>query len=335
VVLALVAVAATYPFAAKVERGNLELAFLDVGQGDGTLVVWPDGKTMLVDGGGLPGAARTGGMRVGMAPGEQAVSAYLWSRGMKRVDVAVLSHPDQDHLLGLAAVLENFEVGELWVGRGAETAAYRMLLRTAERRGTRVWHRKRGDAMEMGGGRVEVLWPEGTSETGGSENNESLVMRVEFGGFRALLTGDIEKKTERRLAEEDARTDVELLKVAHHGSNTSSTVEFLEATTPRVAVIPVGEGNAYRHPHPRALERMAEAGIWPLRTDRDGMVRVVSDGREMRVEAHTWGDSRLPLMPAVRRTVEIARSRARTEDSGQEEDRQAHRREGRRQDNRR
>lgn len=301
--LGLALVVATYPFAARVERGKLELTFLDVGQGDATLVVWPGGRTMLVDGGGIPGATRTGGLRAGMAPGEQAVSAYLWWRGMKRVDVVVLSHPQQDHMLGLIPVLENFEVGELWVGRGVETTAFGALLRTAEARGVRVVQKRKGEAAEFGGARVEVLWPEETETQERAQNNESLVLRVGFGGVSALLTGDIEKKTERILAENDARVDVEILKVAHHGSNTSTTEELLTVATPQWAVIPVGAGNSYGHPHPKVLERLARAGLWPLRTDRDGAVRLVSDGRRVRVEVQPWEGMRGPLMPVRRETV--------------------------------
>src|SRR6202043_1853741 len=131
VTLVLAALIVAYPFPARSPRGRLEVTVLDVGQGDSIFVAFPDGRTMLVDGGGLPGGAYLHGHRPGIDIGEDVVSPYLWSRGLKRIDIVALTHGHEDHLGGLPAVLRNFRVGQLWVGRDVNSAAYHGLLSTA------------------------------------------------------------------------------------------------------------------------------------------------------------------------------------------------------------
>ncbi len=279
------ALVATHPFPAAVEPGKLEITTLDVGQGDAIFAAFPDGRTLLLDGGGLFGTARAGGFRTGRDMGEQVVSPYLWSRGVQRLDVVALSHAHQDHLDGLHAVLENFRVSELWVGRDVASGAYRALLETAARRGVRVVHLGRGDEFAWGDVRGTVIWPEtagGLPPQGQARNNDSLVLRLDYDGTSALLAGDIERDVERVLVAEGARLDVDFLKVPHHGSRTSATREFIEAVTPRAAAISLSATNPFGHPHPEVLERLRAGGARVLRTDRDGAVMFVSDGK-------TWG----------------------------------------------
>src|SRR5262249_55399121 len=139
--------------------GRLEITTLDVGQGDSIFVAFPGGRTMLVDGGGLPGGFYVRGSRPGYDVGEGVVSPYLWSRGLKRLDVVVLTHGHEDHLGGLSAVLRNFKVGQLWVGRDADSAGYRGLLATARERGVPVLHLARGNHYDWEGVAVNALWP--------------------------------------------------------------------------------------------------------------------------------------------------------------------------------
>jgi competence protein ComEC len=199
---------------------------------------------------------------------------------VQRLDVVALSHAHQDHLDGLHAVLESFRVGELWVGRDVASATYRALLQSAARRGVRVLHLRRGDEFAWGNVRGAVLWPEAMAGAPQAQarNNDSLVLRLDFGSTSALLAGDIERDVEQRLVAEGAQLDVDFLKVPHHGSRTSATRDFLAAVTPQAAAISLSGANPFGHPHPEVLERLTAAGARVLRTDRHGAVTFVSDG---------------------------------------------------------
>ena len=281
----LTVVVAMHPFGPQLARGKLEVTVLDVGQGDAIFVAFPDGRTLLVDGGGSYAAPRVGGVRTGMDIGEQVVSPYLWERGVKRLDAVALTHAHMDHLDGLNAVLENFRVRELWVSRDADSAAYRELVERARARGVSVMHWSRGESFQWDAVNGRVLWPEETNQAGPANNNDSLVLRLEHGGVALLLPGDIERQVESALATSGENVRAEFLKVPHHGSRTSTTGELLGATKPRVAVVSVGETNPFGHPHPDVVGRLRAAGVEVLRTDRNGAVTAVSDGQRLEVRS--------------------------------------------------
>jgi competence protein ComEC len=288
---ALTALVATHPFAPMLNRGKLEVSVLDVGQGDSIFAAFPDGRTMLIDGGGQPGSEWVGGQRSGLDVGEQVVSPYLWSRGIKRLDVIALTHAHHDHLDGLHSVLQNFRVGELWIGRDEETHAFEDLLKEAREHGVRVVHEVSGSKFDWDGVTGEVLWPADPTPVNEASNDDSLVLRLEDGSVRFLLAGDIQKKVEQRLVREEAEVTADFLKVPHHGSKTSSTPDFVAAVAPKVAVVSAGEANPFGHPAPATVERYAQAGVRLLRTDRDGMVTALTDGRALTVT--TFAESHL------------------------------------------
>jgi len=276
--LVLAVLVAWHPFAPSLYRGKLEVSVLDVGQGDSIFVAFPDGRTMLVDGGGQAGAEVVSGFRSGPDVGEEVVSPYLWSRGIKRLDVVALTHAHHDHLDGLHSVIANFNVGELWIGRNEETPAFLVLLAEARMHGVPIVQEIQGRTLDWDGVHGEVLWPADVSEVGKAANDNSLVMRITDGSESFLLPGDIEKKVENELVDEHAALAANFLKVPHHGSKTSSTDAFVGAVGPRVAVVSVGEGNQFGHPVDSVVERYARAGVRFLRTDRDGAVTAVTDG---------------------------------------------------------
>ena len=278
---------AIYPFGEKWTKGRLELTVLDVGQGDSLLVVSPGGKTLLIDGGGAFGGFPGDEEHNGVDPGEEAVSPYLWSRGFQKLDVVALTHAHQDHLGGLPAILDNFRVGRLWIGREVSSAALARLEELARERTIPIEHELRGKSFHWDGVEGSFLWPEIATEEVAplAKNNDSLVLHLRYDGRSILLPGDAEKQVEREILSENSAEALhsDVLKIGHHGSKNSTTTEFLAAVQPRFGIISAGEDNPYGHPNTELLERLENAGVRILRTDRDGAVHVLTDGARLEI----------------------------------------------------
>ena len=253
--------------------GKLHVTFLDVGQGEATLIVTPSGRQVLVDGGPDPRLVT------------QGLGAHLpfWDRSL---DVVALTHPHGDHLNGLLEVLERYDV-DLFLHRSADypTAEYtRWEQALAERDGqSTVLEAQRGHRIALGDGVVlEVLHP-GPVTLDGETNNNSLVLRLSYGEVVFLLTGDVESPIESALLAQGAPLDSTVLKVGHHGSDTSSSAPFLEAVSPSLAVISVGEDNRFGHPDEEVLQRLR--AMLPhdrvLLTSQQGDVEVTTDGERL------------------------------------------------------
>ena len=222
-------------------------------------------------------------MRTGLDIGENVVWPYLWQRGIRRLDAIALSHAHTDHLDGLNAILGNFQVQEIWIGRTVDTAAFRDLLTHARARGVRIVDHSRGDSFSWAGVSGLVLWPEDHSEAQQASNNDSLVLWLSHGSHSFLLPGDIEKPIEADLVARGDPLAADVLKVPHHGSRTSATEAMLRAVHPQYAVISVGETNSFGHPHRETLDRLSAAGVRTLRTDRDGTASFLCDGNSIRM----------------------------------------------------
>jgi competence protein ComEC len=281
---------ATSPFRIFAEPGSLEVTMMDVAQGDSILVISPRGSTLLIDGGGAFQGFRGREEHLGPDPGEDAVSAYLWSRGIRELDAVALTHAHQDHIGGLTAVLQNFQVKRLLLGRESSAPAQVQLETLAASLGIPVEHERKGRSFDWDGVRVTFLWPEISPDEVAptAKNNDSLVLRLEYGQRSFLLPGDAEKQVEyTMLSENDARLlHADVLKVGHHGSKNSTMPQFLAAVDPQIAVISAGEDNPYGHPSPGLLQRLEQSGARILRTDRDGAVQVVTNGRNLRVNCY-------------------------------------------------
>jgi competence protein ComEC len=233
--------------------GRLRVTVLDVGQGDAIVIEAPDGRAMVVDAG-------TGGpWRLDI--GERVVAPFLWNRGTLSIAATMVTHADADHAGGMAALHRLFPVREHW---------------------------KTPTARPFGGAWITPLNAVTDSPR---VNDHALVVRVELGLASILLASDIEAAAENALVERGAPLVATVLKVAHHGAAGSSTAPFLAAVRPAIAVVSVGARNAYGHPSPAALTRLAAAGARVYRTDRDGAVILETDGRSLTVTG--WADRRV------------------------------------------
>ena len=286
-VAALLAVLIWHPFAPRVQPGILEITAIDVGQGDSILIAFPDGKLMLMDGGGLVGFGRRVKSRLDV--GEDVVAPYLWSRSIRRLDVVALSHAHEDHIGGLAAVLENFQVSELWTGATPASPSWDALRDKALRAGVKIRPIRRGAPFSFGSITMQALAPRVEYTPAATpRNNDSLALRLTYGARSILLTGDMEKQVEAELLSENLLSPADVLKVAHHGSRTSSVAAMLDAVHPSFAIISAGFENSYGHPHPDVLGRLSDRGISVLRTDALGLVCIRTDGRSITVETSHW-----------------------------------------------
>lgn len=278
-----------HPFAPRINNRELEITALDVGQGDALVVVAPPGRVLVEDCGGLAGPDS------GMDTGEQIVSAYLWSRGIRRIDVLAVSHAHHDHIGGFPAILANFPVGEVWLPALRDFEPYERLREMAEQRGIPVRFRGRGEAAALGDAGIVFLSPGADyAPARRAQNNDSLVMRITYGGRTALLAGDVERKMEMAMVTAGAPLRADWLKAPHHGSKTSNSREFLRQVSAPFGVVSVAANSPFGHPHQEALDRLREAGTRVFRTDLDGAVTWTTDGRRIRLTTFAWDRPREP-----------------------------------------
>jgi competence protein ComEC len=277
VALFLAALAAVAPRPIEHPRNALLVEAIDVGQGDSLLLITPDGKTLLVDGGGFGGGPHQAPQDYDI--GEEVVSPTLWARGIRRLDAVALSHAHSDHMGGLPAILRNFHPDELWVGNNPRVAAYNALLDQAAALHVRLRTFHSGDAFPFGRTQVAVLAPFPNYQPGPEPaNNDSLVLHVAYGATSVMLEGDAEAPIEDAMLAETGLQST-LLKVGHHGSATSTRPEFLARVAPQWAVISCGLRNRYGHPRQQVLEELQSAHVRTFRTDIDGASCFLLDGK--------------------------------------------------------
>ena len=285
----LIAVVVFHPFSADIGDGKLRVDFLDVGQGDAALITMPDGRTLLVDGGGNTDLNRSNTDKRSI--GEAVVSEYLWWRGLGAVDYVLATHADADHIDGLNDVLRNFTVNAAIVARSpANDPEYAKFAQALSRTRTQLATIQSGDVIHFGNVELHVLWPLAPAQANEpSRNNDSIVFRASFGKRSLLFTGDIEKSAERTLAENanDLRAANDLIadvvKVPHHGSKSSSTAAFVNATRATFAIISVGQKSMFGHPHREVVERWQASGARVLTTGKCGTITVTTDGTDLNI----------------------------------------------------
>ncbi|MDP9349612.1 MAG: MBL fold metallo-hydrolase, partial [Gemmatimonadota bacterium] len=256
------------PVLAAPPASGVEIHFLDVGQGDAVAIRTAGDRWVLVDAG--PRAER-------YDAGERRVLPFLRARRVSRLEAFILTHPDADHIGGARAVLEGMDVGRLIEpGLPVGKPLYLEVLRAAEARNVPWAAARRGRRLRLDGVELELLWPVGDVLDASVEANEiSAVVRLRYGAFTALLTGDVGTGVEEELAATyGGSLRAQLLKAGHHGSRTSTGDALLDAARPELVVVSAGRRNRYGHPAPEVMARLRERGIAVARTDREGTVSV-------------------------------------------------------------
>lgn len=252
--------------------GEISVHYIDVGQGDCALVK-TDGMNVLIDSGEYTAA--------------EDVIAYLSDMGIDRLDMVIASHPHSDHIGSMNRVIDKFGADvvvmpKLTAEMIPTTSSYEKLLKSVKKCGGKIEYAKVGSVYELAEGcELEIIAPVKDYD---DLNNYSIVARLRHGSKSFLFTGDIEKTAERDILESGADISADVLKIAHHGSRTSSLKAFLQAVAPEYAVISVGSPNDYGHPHKETTKLLNKLGITVCRTDRSGTITFISDGESLRVE---------------------------------------------------
>ena len=256
---------------------KLRIFFIDVGQGDSTLIITPDKKTVLIDGGGSDS----------FDVGEKVLLQYLLDRRILKVDYVLISHFDTDHATGVAQILGKIDVSSIILTRQLEeNDIYRHILSIAKEKKIKLIYVKEGDVLKIGGIKISIIHPENKLMINNPMNNNSIVCKVEYNSFSMLLTGDIEMEAEELILRKNINLKADVLKVAHHGSKTSTTGEFLKAINPKVALIGVGKNNNFGHPSNEVIQRLKENGTRIYRTDENGEISITVNkkGRIIKIQ---------------------------------------------------
>jgi len=262
--------------------GRLHLTLFDVGQGDAMLVTFPNGRTLVVDTGGVT-------VKGDFDVGDRVVGPTLRARQLLGLDYLAVTHGDPDHIGGARSLVRDFTPRELWWGVPVAHHEPTALLRAEADRVRALWRTlQRGDRLEVGAAELRVHHPPLPDwERQKVRNNDSLVFELRFGQVSIVLTGDIGREVEQELLPTLDLLPRVVLKVPHHGSGTSSSDEFVEKLRPLVALIGVGRANTYGHPVPFVLDRYRSTNTEIFRTDQDGEVELVTDGMAIEVRTFT------------------------------------------------
>lgn len=255
--------------------GRLHLTMMDVGQGDATLITLPNGRTLMVDTGGVS----TGEFDIG----DRVLGPALRYRGIRRLDYLAITHGDRDHIGGAASLVRDFSPLELWYGTYVNNHPPSMELQSMALYKRMAWRwLLAGDRLDLGGVELRVHHPPVADwQRQKVRNDDSIVMELRYGQVSVLMTGDISREVEQTLIPSLDLLPIVVLKSPHHGSGTSSSAEFIDRLKPRYVLISCGRGNPFGHPQPYVVERYRAVGAEILRTDMDGQIELVTDGRSI------------------------------------------------------
>lgn len=253
------------------KSGKLIVHFIDVGQGDSELLQLPNGQNMLID----AGTNQTGAN----------VVSYLKNTGIKKVDYLVGTHPHEDHVGGMDNIIQNFAIGSIYMPKvTSNTKTFEDVLRAVQAKSLKITSARAGmTILDQNGLQIRLLAPCGTGYE--ELNNYSAVIKVQYNDISFLFTGDAEEQSENEMLSSGVNLKADVLKVGHHGSYSATSAAFLKAVAPKYAVISVGDGNDYGHPHQITLDRLAAAGVDVYRTDKNGTIVMTTDGVNINLKA--------------------------------------------------
>ena len=244
---------------------TLAVNFLDVGQGDSEFIQLPDGKCMLID--------------AGISESAGKIASKISELGYEKIDYLIATHPHADHIGGMKRIVENFEIGEIYMPKAStNTKTFENLLQAISDKGLSINTAKAGKVLyESDDLKIEFLAP--ISDSYKDLNNYSAVIRLQYGNNVFLFTGDAEELAEGEILSTYSKSvlKADVLKVGHHGSSTASSADFINTVLPKYAVIELGEDNSYNHPHKEAINNLNAVGAEILRTDLNGTITIVSD----------------------------------------------------------
>lgn len=261
-------------FAEVYHNRYLVVDFLNVGQGDSSFIKTPEGYKIIID----------GGPDYNKAAEKLAKEMPFWD---KEIDLMILTHPEQDHFAGLFKILQLYDVKNIiWTGDEKDTEEFKkfaLMVKQEQAEGSKVYQVDAGDKILFGKTEMDVLFPyELTQNNKQSVNENCIVAKLIFDKNYFLFAGDISDKEEKQIIASKENIDADVLKVAHHGSKYSSSIGFLDAVSPKIAVIQVGK-NTYGHPANETISRLGEVGAKIYRNDLNGDIKIVSDGKNMKI----------------------------------------------------
>lgn len=248
------------------EKNILKISYIDVGQGDSTLIQIND-KNILID--------------AGPNDSIDKLMSYLSKQNIKKFDYIIATHPDEDHIGGMSSVIKKYNIGKFYAPKKlSNTRTFENMIKALSSKNLKINQGQQGINLDLGKNVVcEMLAPNNTKYE--NTNNYSIVLKITYGNTKFLFTGDAEKISEQEMLSKDLDLSADVLKIGHHGSSSSTSEEFLDKVNPKIAVISCGKDNKYGHPHKQTLAKLKNKKIKIYRTDVDGSIVLTSDGKSI------------------------------------------------------